>query len=408
MDTDCRKIKSVLRQLKSRISVLHKSIQKAPSKSNTSQISQLTFKQLKKTIRRDSWEASCNVSSPSRRLIFNLKDHFQDQIERVLIQGNSKFPSLLQLSSYTMGKVAIHVEDIELEDFYELIPAHCRKWVLSQHLIQILLQDVPLCALLPGLADICVSSGADEQVLSVNQAFQLICGFWLQRKSFKREDYQWSISKMKSISKLKSWSSFLALYLIDSGASIRLFQNIDSPEFGLEIALKVIHGYIEIESEDLIPLEETVSFLLKYGFEYDASNSNFMYCIDLLMSNPFNYLPRLNSGLLMNICLFGLGTIHDEDVQLSILPILDRLLPETLVFDMISEYSWNSSQLYQVGCLAQSHGYNMLAVNVYLSALHLAREEQDNEVLGFLPDLEQRIFELQVNYIPQKTWYSCH
>jgi hypothetical protein len=312
---------------------------------------------------------------------------------------------LLQLASQAMGKVAIHVDDIELEDFYDMIPDHCRRWVLSQHMIQILLKDVPLSALLPGLADICIDAGAEEQVIVFNKAFQLLCGFWLRRNKFRREDYQWAIKKMKSICRSSAWASFLSMYLMDNGPSVRLYQSIDSPDFSLEVAFKVICGYIEIETKDLSALEETISFLVKYSFDYNTTNSRFRDCINLLLSNPFSSLERLKSEVMFNFGLLVVSLLSEDRELKSIFALLNQSLTKTMVYDAVSQYAWNSSQLYQTGCLAQTNGYPDLAINVFICAVNLAREEQETEVLNFVPDLESRILDLQANHKPQTSWY---
>jgi hypothetical protein len=110
---DSRKIKTTLRQLKSRLNSIESSLQKAPSRSFN------TYKTKK--------SAGIQVSSPSRRQIFNFKEHFKEVLERFQIDSR---PSLLELSSASLGKIAVFVNDMEMEDFYEAIPSHCRRYVL--------------------------------------------------------------------------------------------------------------------------------------------------------------------------------------------------------------------------------------------------------------------------------------
>lgn len=116
--SDTRKIKTTLRQLKSRLNSIESSLQKAPSRSIN------TFKTKKMTSR-------IQVSSPSRRQIFNFKEHFKELLERFQIVSR---PSLLELSSASLGKIAVFVNDLEMEDFYEAIPSHCRRHVLLGYL----------------------------------------------------------------------------------------------------------------------------------------------------------------------------------------------------------------------------------------------------------------------------------
>jgi hypothetical protein len=118
--SDKRKIKSTLRQLKSRFNSLQIALQKAPTRSTNT-----TFKHHKRA--GCSWE-NIQISSPSRRHLFSLKEHFQDIFERFRIPSEQdRVPTLQQLASYSLGKVAVFVSDLELDDFYDIIPPHCRQ-----------------------------------------------------------------------------------------------------------------------------------------------------------------------------------------------------------------------------------------------------------------------------------------
>jgi hypothetical protein len=302
-----------------------------------------------------------------------------------------------------MGKVAIHVEDIELEDFYELIPDHCRKWVLCQHMIQILLQDVPICALLPGLADICIEAGAYDQVLMIDEAFQLVCGFWLRRNNFQRADYQWALTKMKKMHRTKAWISFLSLYVMDNGSNPRVYQILEATEIRLEIALQVLNGYLENEFENVEALNETASYLLWFAFHLGLDESSTIG-MRLLLSNQYGYLERMDDKVVFNLCTLGLDLELDSTLQSKLCNAMDRIMHTLQVYDALSDYEWNSIKLYNAGCIAQKHSYMELALNVFICAVNLARIEQANSVLTFLNDLENRILFLQSQYKPQKTW----
>jgi hypothetical protein len=303
-----------------------------------------------------------------------------------------------------MGKVAIHVEDIELEDFYELIPDHCRKWVLCQHMIQILLQDIPICALLPGLADICIEAGAYDQVIIVKQAFQLICGFWLRRHNFQRADYQWALSKMKKIHKVKAWISFLSLYLMDNGSTTRIYQILEDVGIRFSIAIQVLNGYLENEFENLEALNETAKYLLWLAFNSDPSE-DYSSGMRLLLSNNYGYLEKMDERIVFNLCLRGMNMELDSTLTQALCKTMDQLMHSLLIYDALGDFEWNSIQVYNAGCIAQNHAYSELALNLFICSVNLVRAEQSNSVLTFVSDLENRILDLQSHHKPQKTWY---
>ncbi|KAJ3000411.1 hypothetical protein HDV02_005771 [Globomyces sp. JEL0801] len=135
--SDIRKIKSTIRQMKSKIQSLSTTLQQAPtnSLSISHRYSSITLKPIKPidAINR------IKVSSPARKHILTLKDHFNDQLDRIINSTTTTdFPSLAHLCCFTIGKLAIEfntdvntTDSIDIsndqDDFYDYIPPHFRR-----------------------------------------------------------------------------------------------------------------------------------------------------------------------------------------------------------------------------------------------------------------------------------------
>ena len=125
---DTRKIQSIIRRLKSKISALKMSLQKAPSETANKTISYSRFKPYVTLQGRDALENSAGYSSPSRQSILRLKNHFHYQIE-ILFDSTSP-PSLLQQCAYNLGYSLVDLEENQLDEFYEFVPLHCRRYLI--------------------------------------------------------------------------------------------------------------------------------------------------------------------------------------------------------------------------------------------------------------------------------------
>ena len=159
-----RKILSIIRQLKSKLNSLELNLIQSPCETN-SQVIMLSFKQLKQNQRVEE-----KVSVPAKKAILNLKEYWSEVVMEYFNPGDlprsmadeddgdsevleSRIPTLMELSCYGMGRIAIDLEEDEFEDFYEWIAPHLRCLVLFEHLIQILIRDMPLDILLPWFAE---------------------------------------------------------------------------------------------------------------------------------------------------------------------------------------------------------------------------------------------------------------
>jgi hypothetical protein len=67
----------------------------------------------------------------------------------------SRVPTLMEFSCYGMGRIAIDLDDDELENFYDFVQPHFRTLVLFEHLVQMLIRDMPLDELLPWFSEEC-------------------------------------------------------------------------------------------------------------------------------------------------------------------------------------------------------------------------------------------------------------
>lgn len=174
-DLDLRKIASLMRQLKSKISHLESSLQKAPSSFmhlnsifNSNKPTVFTKKYQKYNFKKSQINIGPQehgiVPSPARRCISNIVDHMEEMTARLWISERDdqsctpKVMSLFDLSSLAVGRL---LDDNEI---YEFLPPHSTKLVLYQNLIQSCLNNIALPSFFPGVIDVCIAYKANMQV----------------------------------------------------------------------------------------------------------------------------------------------------------------------------------------------------------------------------------------------------
>ncbi|KAI8901780.1 hypothetical protein BC833DRAFT_617282 [Globomyces pollinis-pini] len=242
--SDIRKIKSTIRQMKSKIQSLSTTLQQAPtnSLSISHRYSSITLKPIKPidAINR------IKVSSPARKHILTLKDHFNDQLDRIINSTTTTdFPSLAHLCCFTIGKLAIEfntdvntTDSIDIsndqDDFYDYIPPHFRSIVLFEHLVQTLIHGISdiikknytLSHLILSFADTCIQHKATYQ------AFEILQWYWYQSRNHK-QDLKMITQRIKTIGKTNQWIQFIAQVWIERTGYLKLLDDLisDSMKF---------------------------------------------------------------------------------------------------------------------------------------------------------------------------------
>ena len=176
-----RKIKTTIRQILTKITSLENCIISHPTTDES--------KAIGSTANLIHWESFCQVSAPAKKHVVNFIDHFEDVVERYGCKSDlGGVSSLLQLSAFEMGKLAIEFDEEEFEDFfedfYDFLPQHTWRYTLFGHLIHLVIKFIPLDYLLPSLANICIKHH------SFHHAFDLMKAFWRITGPVSKQEYR--------------------------------------------------------------------------------------------------------------------------------------------------------------------------------------------------------------------------
>ena len=193
-----RKVNSTIRQLSSKLSAFENSIIFYPSTVGPSlpggppgqeaiQVPKTCCESLKfcSCFPLHEWEKYCQVSGSTRKHLQSLMEYFKGEILR-LAQPQGNVPSLLNLSAFSMGRIATEFEECEFEDLYDLMPLHTWQWILFQHSCCLVMQHIAIDHLLPRFAILCLDSQA------YYQAFEFIKYFWFVATPILPEEYRYA------------------------------------------------------------------------------------------------------------------------------------------------------------------------------------------------------------------------
>ncbi|KAJ3307033.1 hypothetical protein HDV03_003360 [Kappamyces sp. JEL0829] len=413
-----RKLKTTIRQLKSKLHALENSVVFHPSFDQSigaAQRASSTFngfntvggRKAKKIQQKpSSWDQFVHVSIPTRRHVLALKEHWADVVERVWGKAAAnpsgpppcgrckdddsdhdhdldsalapRYPvsSLLQLSAYAMGRIAVELDEHELEGFYEWLPEHCRRWALWEHLVQLLMKDVAVDALLPGLADVCIDAGATLQ------AFEMYKCFFIVSEPERKEEYRWAWEKMHQLGMTDDWKMFLAeFYVSCQGVP---FDLLDIDSAGVSIACLVLDHFADWDPQRT---GYVLDYLIRHccGKKHVGVKPDVCPCF-ALMSNAITYLS--SSVQLETEVLFAMYVARsigaDSSVELvkSYASLTDS---EQLYLAKAAEHvdsidldyclsTFSSSQIYIVALKAQKANLGELACAALVYEINRLRQ----------------------------------
>jgi hypothetical protein len=136
-ELDTRKINRFLRQLNGTIRHFNKCLEKAPTSILDKQDGlfglalrpkpKYTFKRTRGLAPNTLQPTTSQMASPARRNMITIIDQMQDVLTRLGTDTGS-FPSLLTLSSYSVGRALALENSDENDELYDWLPLHTRKY----------------------------------------------------------------------------------------------------------------------------------------------------------------------------------------------------------------------------------------------------------------------------------------
>ena len=242
-DLDCRKINSTLRQLRARLSYLYKKKDKLTS------FNLVTYKQ--KGLARQT----ITVDSPARKLIGGLKDQYSEQVEKLVVE--ERCPSLVSLAGFALGSYASKVSEDDTEEFYEMVPSHLRRFVLLQHITELIFKDTLILSQIPDFIDCCIEGGAHFQ------GFWLLKRFWTSKLMFSNQDYKVTQDLATKLHKINAWIYFQAEHLVHHSKSRKAFHG-HAMEL-LNCVMEIYHQQLNINCYKA--LNECIVYLLEHWIQ---------------------------------------------------------------------------------------------------------------------------------------------
>ncbi|KAJ3269575.1 hypothetical protein HDV01_001217 [Terramyces sp. JEL0728] len=406
-ETDGRKIKTTIRQIKAKLKSLKTSVEQRPSEREKLV---LTFK---------TKQAKLKFTSPSRRLWDN------DAVD------------LGQLSSFAVGNIMNYYNELNQEEIYEMIPIYYKKNVLFQHIISVIVQDCPLPAILLSLGQTCLERKA------VNQGFQLIKSYWLKTKNLNKMDSKSILSLAKQHQYEGNWLNFLiSIYL--KRRDYKLFEMVGQEntlfvlnQLFLQKEIKVILDRIFLLNQDKQEnyqlderyknsKENIINFIRKLSLHIESTREEafiiYLYSFDLdklknlkrmaKISIDYDYLANFTLELadINSICAYIQLVLGERTTEQEVGPDrTENLAPTTAFSDTEINPIINQTNNIQI---SENERKDIEKLGLLLSVYLANNLRQSESTLLDIAKIENYIRKLQSNDNPWKfeplvdTWIS--
>ncbi|KAF9362129.1 hypothetical protein BGX26_000017 [Mortierella sp. AD094] len=116
--------------------------------------------------------------------------------------------TLAKSCAFAVGRIVAHIQETDsaqMEKYFNIMPAHMRRFALLEHLVEMCLTQIPIGHLITPLAEVCARYRADYQALRLLKHLSI-----LQDKTFQM-DYQWAYRIALEIKKGDAWIAMISL-----------------------------------------------------------------------------------------------------------------------------------------------------------------------------------------------------